>query len=113
MSKEKEAPVYEDGYPAMRYRPSASPIGFEHKIFKSSAEEKELGSGWYKNPGDFGVEINPGKIPDSKILANKKAFESGSLNKSSPKVESTETAASAKSPGRQKKSAVSTEGDDA
>lgn len=70
--KEIEAPEFEDGYPAMRYRPSNHPRGFEHVIVRSSAEEKALKGDWYKNPGHFGVSINGGKIPDSEIIVGKR-----------------------------------------
>lgn len=47
MAEEK----YEDGYPAMRYRPSSSPLGYDHVTVCSSDEEKALGGGWHNNPG--------------------------------------------------------------
>lgn len=87
MTKEAPKPEvkYELNYPAMRYQPSDDPRGFEYVIVKSSAEERELGPGWYKNPGDFGVEINPGKKPDPQILANRKAFEASKRRASKSK----------------------------
>lgn len=48
MAEEKK---HEDGYPAMRYRPSSNPKGYEHVIVHSSDEEKALGDGWHNNPG--------------------------------------------------------------
>lgn len=48
MAEEKK---YEDGYPAMRYRPSSDPRGYEHVTVHSSAEERALGDGWHNNPG--------------------------------------------------------------